>query len=156
LSKQTSRRRIGLDNEADVKNVICPIALNPPPLHILSCVYIYIRSKYCIGSPYIRPIIRDYRLTDDPVFHQTYSCSRDHVFYSTHNIIRVCCVLKRVISISPFRNRVLDEFYTKVQKKKKYEKKNVVGTHPVCSSRTYFVHTTRLRSSVMIITRRCR
>lgn len=99
----------------------------------------------------IQPIIRDYRLTDDPVFHQIYS-SRDHVFSSTHNIIRVCvrCELAHVISISPFRNRVFDEFYTKVQKKK------YILRHPVRSSRTYFVHTTRLRRGIMIITQRCR
>lgn len=131
LSKQTRVSRIGLNDEADVKNIsYCTKTIVSP--HI-----IYVRHM----KARIQPINRDYRLTDDPVFHQIYS-SRDHVFSSTHNIIRaracVCCELAHVISISPFRNRVFDEFYTKAQKKK------YILRHPVRSSRTYFVHTTRL------------
>lgn len=42
LSKQTRGRRIGLyDQEADVKNVIRPIALKPPHRHILSYIYAF-------------------------------------------------------------------------------------------------------------------
>lgn len=108
LSKQTRVSRIGLNDEADVKNISYRTKTTASP-HI-----IYVRHM----KARIQPINRDYRLTDDPVFHQIYS-SRDHVFSSTHNITRVCvrCELAHVISISPFRNRVFDEFYTKVQKK---------------------------------------
>jgi len=110
LSKQTRVSRIGLNDEADVKNISYRTKTTASP-HI-----IYVRH---IMKARIQPINRDYRLTDGPVFHQIYSY-RDHVFsVLENNIIHVCvrCELAYRISISPFRNRVFDEFYTKVQKK---------------------------------------
>lgn len=86
LSKQTRNSQIGLDDdEADVKNIICPITLKPPPHHIL---LLCIRSKYYMKAH--THINRDYRLTDDLISHQIYSSSHKIKSFPARTIVCVC------------------------------------------------------------------